>query len=145
VTSGLHWAPTQSPNMDQFYKTFGWHSMRQGDYSDDYHTFVLEWSPDFLWTYVDRRTTRIVDLRFNKESFYQRGKFPPTVLNNTDVPVVLNNPWSGSGNSAPFDQAFYLIIGMGVGGTDGWFPDNEGGKMWYDGSTSMSFSYAFDP
>ncbi|KAG8805213.1 hypothetical protein FRC19_008023, partial [Serendipita sp. 401] len=38
VTSGLHWAPTHSPNMDQFYKTYGWRSMRRGDFSDDYHT-----------------------------------------------------------------------------------------------------------
>ncbi|KAG8848051.1 hypothetical protein FRB91_011226 [Serendipita sp. 411] len=50
VTSGLHWAPTHSPNMDQFYKTYGWRSMRRGDFSDDYHTYVLEWSPDFMWT-----------------------------------------------------------------------------------------------
>lgn len=140
VTSGLHWAPTHMPNMDQFYKTYGWRSMRWGDFSDDYHTFVLEWSPDFLWTYVDKRTARIIDLRFD-QSFWQRGNFPSTILNNTAAPVVLQNPWADSGNSAPFDKAFYLVVGMGVGGTDGWFQDNEGGKMWYDGSSTAMLDF----
>ena len=85
---------------------------------------------------MDKRTARVIDLRFD-QTFWQRGNFPATVLNNTAAPVVLQNPWADSGTkSAPFDKAFYLIIGMGVGGTDGWFQDNEGGKMWYDGSSS---------
>lgn len=142
VTSGLHWAPTSSPNMDQFYKTYGWRSMRWGDYSDDYHTFVLEWSPDFMWTYVDKRTSRILDMRFNKKSFFERGDFPPTILNNTNVPVVLTNPWAGGTRAAPFDKPFYLALTLGAGGTDGWFQDNEGGKMWYDGSSSAMLDFA---
>ena len=159
MTSGLHWAPTHSPNMDQFYKTYGWKSKRWSDYSDDYHTYVLEWSPDFMcvlllivralltassrWTYVDKRTSRVLDLRFNKKSFFERGNFPPTVLNNTNVPVVLTNPWSGGTRAAPFDKPFYLALTLGTGGTDGWFQDNEGGKMWYDGSSSAFLSSSF--
>jgi hypothetical protein len=39
--------------------------------------------------------------------------------------------------------AFYLIIDLAAGGTSGWFPDNKGGKPWYDGSLSMfSFFYS---
>ncbi|OBZ70915.1 hypothetical protein A0H81_08997 [Grifola frondosa] len=38
--------------------------------------------------------------------------------------------------AAPFDHAFYLILDLAVGGTSGWFPDNVGGKMWFDGSSS---------
>jgi hypothetical protein len=35
--------------------------------------------------------------------------------------------------------AFYLILSLGVGSTDGWFPDGEGGKPWIDDSgTAMS-------
>ncbi|CAG7850716.1 SubName: Full=Related to beta-1,3-glucan binding protein {ECO:0000313/EMBL:CCA68527.1} [Serendipita indica DSM 11827] len=128
--------------MDQFYKTYGWRSMRWGDYSDDYHTFVLEWSPDFMWTYVDKRTSRILDMRFNKKSFFERGDFPPTILNNTNVPVVLTNPWAGGTRAAPFDKPFYLALTLGAGGTDGWFQDNEGGKMWYDGSSSAMLDFA---
>jgi hypothetical protein len=96
----------------------------------------------YRWTYVDKRTAKVVDLRFD-QSFWQRGNFPSTILNNTAAPVVLQNPWAGSGNSAPFDKAFYLSLTLGVGGTDGWFQDGQGGKSWYDGSTSMSFSLLF--
>jgi hypothetical protein len=55
-------------------------------------------------------------------------------------------------NNAPFDQrkyrqsalvrvtadalAFYLTLSLGVGATDGWFPDGEGGKPWLDNSLS---------
>lgn len=38
--------------------------------------------------------------------------------------------------------AFYLIIDLAAGGTSGWFPDNKGGKPWYDGSLSMFLSSA---
>jgi len=79
----------------------------------------------------------MIDLRFDKESFFQRGDFPKTVVNGT-TEVVLENPWEGRSNSAPFDQQFYLVISLAVGGTPGWFPDDVGGKPWFDGSTSMS-------
>jgi hypothetical protein len=38
--------------------------------------------------------------------------------------------------------AFYLIINLAAGGTSGWFPDNKGGKPWFDGSLSMLLSSA---
>src|SRR5437762_10967879 len=44
---------------------------------------------------------------------------------------VIRNPWEGGEIAAPFDEAFYLGIGLGVGGTAGWFPDAEG-KPWVD-------------
>ena len=94
------------------------------------------------WIYVDRRIDRMIDLRFDKESFFQRGEFPKTVINGT-TEVVLENPWEGRPNSAPFDQQFYLIISLAVGGTPGWFPDDVGGKPWFDGSTSMLIRLLF--
>lgn len=32
--------------------------------------------------------------------------------------------------------AFYLILNVAVGGTNGFFPDNVGGKPWLDSSTT---------
>ena len=32
--------------------------------------------------------------------------------------------------------AFYLIMNVAVGGTNGWFPDNIGDKPWLDQSES---------
>ena len=79
----------------------------------------------------------MIDLRFGQQSFFQRGNFPKTVTNGT-TEVILENPWEGRPNSAPFDQQFYLNLGISVGGTSGWFPDDVGGKPWLDGSASMS-------
>jgi len=46
------------------------------------------------------------------------------------------NPWrhSNATNQAPFDQEFYLIMNVAVGGTNGYFPDGQGGKPWSDTS-----------
>lgn len=34
--------------MNQLYRTSGWRKMRHADFTEGYHTYVLEWSPDFL-------------------------------------------------------------------------------------------------
>ena len=55
--------------------------------------------------------------------------------------IVTPDPWvNGTANVAPFDQPFYLIMNVAVGGTNGWFPDGVGNKPWLDGSSSMSIS-----
>lgn len=134
VNSALHWGPT--PKYDRYYWTQGWRNMRRATWADDYHTFGMEWNEDFLWTYVDSRVNQVISLRFNKESFWTRGKFPTTIANGSDI-VKLTNIWSKSEkNVAPFDQEFYLIMNLGVGGTNGWFPDSIGGKPWIDDSLS---------
>lgn len=87
--------------------------------------------------YVDTRLHHMLDLRFNKP-FFARGDFPAVVTNGTDQ-IVLEDPWAANAtvvNAAPFDQNFYLIMNVAVGGTNGWFPDNAGGKPWLDGSLS---------
>jgi hypothetical protein len=33
------------------------------------------------------------------------------------------NAWEGQGNNAPFDQEFYLVLNVAVGGVNGYFPD----------------------
>ena len=40
-----------------------------------------------------------------------------------------------------FFVEFYLILNLAVGGTNGWFPD-EDGKPWLDGSESEDLSFA---
>ncbi|KAJ9112880.1 hypothetical protein QFC19_000435 [Naganishia cerealis] len=134
VSSALHWGPTV--NMDRYYWTQGWRNMRRSTWADSFHTFGMEWNENFLWTYVDSRVNQIISLRFNKESFWSRGKFPSTFTNGSDI-VKLTNIWSKSeDNVAPFDQEFYLILNLAVGGTNGWFPDSIGGKPWIDDSLS---------
>jgi beta-glucanase (GH16 family) len=53
VISAMHWGPL--PEADAFYKTAGKHNVRRTDYSESFHTFGLEWSRDYLFTYIDSR------------------------------------------------------------------------------------------
>jgi hypothetical protein len=48
----------------------------------------------------------------------------------------VDNPWRGQGANAPFDAEFHFVFNLAVGGTNGYFPDGEGGKMWSDQSTT---------
>lgn len=134
VRSSLNWGPL--PSVTAMF--FGWQSMKQKSYADDFHTYTLEWTGSFMRFSVDSRLKRMLDLRLKKKSFFEVGNFPSTVQNGSTQSVV-PNPWSSASNAAPFDQQFYLILDLAVGGTSGWFPDGFGGKMWFDGSNSTSF------
>lgn len=91
----------------------------------------------------------ILDVDFDKP-FWKRGDYPTYYVNGTET-LPLTNPWYQSENkNAPFDQcecylppspllsltclAFYLILNVAVGGTNGFFQDNLGGKPWLDSS-----------
>lgn len=63
------------------------------------------------------------------EPFWSFGRFPQADANGTR----LINPWADvPGNTAPFDQDFYLVLNVAVGGTNGWFRDGEAKKPWID-------------
>ncbi|GAW03218.1 glycoside hydrolase family 16 protein [Lentinula edodes] len=79
------------------------------------------------------------------ESFFDRAGYPSTAINSSSGDTVaVENIYdeAGGGWNAPFDQEFYLIIQLAVGGTSGWFPDGAGGKMWTDGSTEAMYDFA---
>ena len=81
----------------------------------------MYWDQNLLYTYLDNDSNRILTVDMTKETFWQKGNFPPSA----------NNPWQYSPNkNAPFDQEFFLIINMAVGGTSNYFPDGLGGKPW---------------
>jgi hypothetical protein len=48
ITSSLHWGP--SKDLDRYYKTFGTVKNPRSDYSEAFHTYSLEWTPDYLIT-----------------------------------------------------------------------------------------------
>jgi len=75
----------------------------------------------------------MLDMKFN-EPFFKRGDFPGVVQNGSEA-VILTNPWTNGSNAAPFDQSFYLILNVAVGGTNGWFPDGPE-KPWLDQSNT---------
>jgi hypothetical protein len=134
VRGTLNWGPETWLNAG--WRTFGWWPLRRGTYADEFHTYAVEWDEKFIRIYVDNRLRRTLDLSFNTP-FWNRGKFPGVVQSGGEAYVV-SNPWANATNAAPFDQSFYLILSLGVGGTNGWFPDGKD-KPWLDNSkTAMS-------
>ena len=80
--------------------------------------------------YVDSRLHTLLDLRLT-QPFFQRGDYP-SVWWNGSTPQPVSDPWANASvaNAAPFDQDFFLIMNVAVGGTTGWFPDGQGDKPW---------------
>ncbi|OZJ01690.1 hypothetical protein BZG36_05526 [Bifiguratus adelaidae] len=125
--STLHWGP--SSDLDSWYMTTNTYSNQHSDYTQDYHTFGLEWTDTYIMTWVDSplRQNLYVDLT---KDFWSRGNFPLSYQNGS----AIVNPWSSTGSPAtPFDQEFYLLLDVAVGGTNGWFPDSLN-KPWVDNS-----------
>ncbi|KAI3615033.1 glycoside hydrolase family 16 protein [Moniliophthora roreri] len=129
VRGSLNWGPTTWLNAVS--KTYGWWKRKRGSWDTDFHTYSLEWTENFMRIYVDSRLYHLLDLRLNKP-FWDRGDFPTIIQNGSEV-ISLGNPWINGTKAAPFDQRFYLILSLGIGGTNGWFPDGSE-KPWLDGS-----------
>ncbi|TEB25014.1 glycoside hydrolase family 16 protein [Coprinellus micaceus] len=129
VRGSLNWGPNHILN--RAYKTYGWWTMRRGSYDEDFHTYSLEWDENFIRIYVDSRLHHLLDLKV-KKSFWDFGEFPPMISQGAES-VALSNLWVNGTKAAPFDQKFYLILDVGVGGTNGWFPESDE-KPWYDRS-----------
>ncbi len=130
VSSTLHWGP--DPDNDGWWRNNNKRKALHAAWGDGWHTFGLEWSEKYLFTYVDSRLLQVMYVKFDKP-FWKRGHFPPADSNGTN----LIDPCSQTArDSTPFDQEFYLILNVAVGGTNGWFDDAEAGKPWVDASPS---------
>ncbi|KAH8113143.1 putative member of glycoside hydrolase family GH16 [Phellopilus nigrolimitatus] len=138
VRASLNWGPLTWLN--EVSKTFGWWSKRRGSFDQDFHIYALEWTDKFIRAYVDSRLQFMLDITFNKP-FLDRGDFPLTVFNGS-TEIAVPNPWGDSNFAAPFNQPFYLIMDVAVGGTSGWFPDNVGDKPWLDQSLTAMYDFA---
>ncbi|KAF8850957.1 concanavalin A-like lectin/glucanase [Acephala macrosclerotiorum] len=133
LISAMHWGPIAS--VDAFWRTDGKHNVRRTDYSDQYYTYGLEWSEKYIFTYINSRLLQVFFVSFDDGSgnMWDRGKFGQDIVNNS----ALHDPWSQTGaTNTPFDQPFYLILNVAVGGTNGFFPDQTDNKPWGDKSLS---------
>jgi beta-glucanase (GH16 family) len=117
--STLHWGPNWDQN--QYKKT---HSEFKHTESlgNKFHTYGLYWDEKQLYTYLDDPTNVVLKVDYTSQSFWDKGGFPTT----------MDNPWIREPNSAPFNREFYLIFNLAVGGTNGYFPEGQGGKPWSD-------------
>ncbi|ETS78403.1 hypothetical protein PFICI_10465 [Pestalotiopsis fici W106-1] len=130
ISSALHWGPNQAN--DGWWRTNVKRPALHTTYSSGFNTFGLEWSEKYLFTYVNSRLLQVLYTNFD-ESLWDRGNFPTSDSNGTRI----DNPWASSADeSAPFDQKFYLILNVAVGGTNGWFEDGASGKPWLDASVN---------
>ncbi|TDZ99704.1 Beta-1,3-glucan-binding protein [Colletotrichum sidae] len=124
ISSALHWGPDQAN--DAWWRTNNKRQALHTTYGDGFNTFGLEWSQKYLFTYVNSRLLQVIYTNFD-EPMWQRGDFPQTNANGSRLTDV----WSQTGRAnTPFDQKFYLILNVAVGGTNGWFDDGKSGKPW---------------
>jgi len=106
MASTLHWGPYFPA--DVYEKTHESYRLPAGQsFADDFHTFGLYWDSTGIYTYVDHDSNRVLNVNWTKTSFYDLGEFSK---------VKAANPWATGGVGAPFDQEFYLILDVAVGG-----------------------------
>lgn len=130
ISGALHWGPDATN--DAWWRTFGKKNALHSTFNDKFHTFGVEWSEKYIYTYVDTRLMQVFYKKFN-HPLWKQGAFPLSNSNGTSYV----DPWSQTGrDSTPFDQDFYLIMNVAVGGTNGWFEDGANGKPWVDASPS---------
>jgi hypothetical protein len=101
--------------------------VKRNYFNTRFYTYGLNWDHKGLRTWLSKPSRAVKDVKFN-EPFFSRGKLGNVVVNGT----VAVDPWvslSNVTNAAPFDQEFYLILSLAVGGTNGWFAD-DGVKPW---------------
>ena len=130
VSSALHWGPNTAN--DAWWRTNVKRNALHTTFAKKTHTFGLEWSEKYLFTYIDTRLLQVLYTKFD-QPLWARGNFPLSDSNGSS----LVDPWTQTGNAAtPFDEEFYLILNVAVGATNGWFEDGKSGKPWVDASPS---------
>ncbi|XP_055607015.1 beta-1,3-glucan-binding protein-like [Uranotaenia lowii] len=128
VGSTLHFGPTPAFNAYDT-STAAKNTEPNNGFGKDFHLYQLEWTPDYLRFSIDNEQLLFID-----GNFWERGNFEER------APGV-ENPWKSGGKMAPFDQEFYIIMNLAVGGTNGYFPDqpvlnNGKPKPWINWSST---------
>ncbi|KAJ3309534.1 hypothetical protein HDV04_005974, partial [Boothiomyces sp. JEL0838] len=108
--STLHWGTDYRNN--RFPLTHNTFTLKNGTFADDFHVFGLIWNATNIITYVDDVSN--VVLNANIVNLWNQGNFGN-----------MNNPWPKSHPNAPFDQEFYLILNVAVGGMSDYFPSDS--------------------
>lgn len=117
MSSTLHWGPDFFLN--RFAKTHKQYDLPSGTFNDDFHVFGLFWNETTLYTYIDNDSNKVLEVDMT-QSFWDKGAFPSST----------NNPWAGASNAAPFDQEFYLVMNVAVGGVSSYWTEGVGAKPW---------------
>jgi len=123
MRSTLHWGPNS--DYDGYLKTTNNRQLFRDYYDQEYHTFGLEWTPEGIYMWEDTPVHQVMSYKWKKD-FWTEGDFPSSSSNGT----TLTDPWPTSDKAAPFDQEFFLILSVAVGGTNGYFEEDTVDKPW---------------
>jgi beta-glucanase (GH16 family) len=69
--STIHWGPGAAT--DCFKQTSNEVYLRRSDYSEGFHTYGLEWTENYLYTYIDNRLARILSVGFGGVTMWERS------------------------------------------------------------------------
>lgn len=122
-----------TPGYDQFGSTLHWgndyredgrtyvfthNDSSSNNFADAFHTYGMKWTPEAIVTYLDTEDNVIMSVptaQFASQYTQMAG---------------ITNPWVNTCPNAPFDQEFYIIFNVAVGGVAGYFPDSMPNKPW---------------
>lgn len=121
IGSTLHWGPDYYHNR---YELTHFEKVEGIGYDRAFHTYGVEWTPEHISFSIDGVTLGTITPPAG--GFWELGGLSSTGY---------SNPWQGETRMAPFDQEFYLIINLAVGGT-AYFPDTDG-KPWSNDSPTV--------
>lgn len=132
VGSTLHFGPY--PDLNAYDTTLGYRNSPAGNgWNNAFHKYELRWSPTEIVFSIDGVAHNVITVG---TGFWNLGGF------NGNAPGT-QNPWRFGNAAAPFDQEFYLLINLAVGGV-AYFPDgasNPGGKPWTNNSPTASTDF----
>ncbi|GLV44855.1 Gram-negative bacteria binding protein 1 [Carabus blaptoides fortunei] len=102
IESLLHWGPDVTH--DGYLKTRFFKRSPGKPFNKSFRKYQMEWTPESIKFSIDGKEYGVV--RPNK-TFWELGEFKTTDK---------DNPWIYGTKFAPFDEEFYLIINLAVGG-----------------------------
>jgi hypothetical protein len=117
----LRWGPLRHVNEPSTIQNI-YTSGESENLTGEWHVYTLEWDSKSISTYIDDKMVLNVNTEaqsfWNKEPAWEEQK--------------MFNPWASQSNNAPFDQDFYISIGLAIGGSSGYFPDDVSVNGFYD-------------
>uniref|UniRef100_A0A1L8E2T1 Putative beta-1 n=1 Tax=Nyssomyia neivai TaxID=330878 RepID=A0A1L8E2T1_9DIPT len=102
-----------------------------GKWASDFHTYTIIWTPEKISTYVDDK--------FNCEILPIDGFASHVVDNGEKYPGATKWQQLGLSKMAPFDQEFFLTLGLGVGGHND-FQDTKYCKLPWSNTSPRAMS-----
>ena len=120
VQQALHWGPYCAENRYELTSVLT--LKEKGAYVNDFNLFSVSITPEGIYFYVNGNLN--LNFTVDEKGFWELGNFGEKLF----------NPWSSGSKMAPFDQEFYIIMNLAVGGNNGYFHQNHEPSAPWDNS-----------